>query len=713
MKQLWKKVGYRTPEMNRRQFMMLASQMGALVALNACSSGSSTAPAVDAPAEAAATATSAPVAAEEPALGRSLIGELEGPEVVIDENLWPTAFNEAPELADRVAAGELPPVQERIGSHPLVIKPVHEIGQYGGTWRRGFTGPGDAFNGWRAATGPDSLLFWDYTGQVVVPNIARDWEVTEEGRVITLYLREGMKWSDGEPFTADDFVFWFEDIYSNEELIPRPSIYMTINGKPGTLEKVDDYTVRLVFPDPYYLIETVLAGSTSLDGHARQGRSGMGLYAPAHYLKQFHPKYVSEEELNAKVEEAGFDNWRSLFLARNDWALNPDLPVVTPWKVVSPINTPTWELERNPYSIWVDTEGNQLPYIDRIVMSLAENLEVLNLRAIAGDYDFQARHIDIGKLPVFLENRDSGNYDVYLDTGTYGSDMFIAINKTYAGDEELRALYNNVDFRRALSLGINREELNEIFWLGLGVPSTVVPEDSNIYNPGPEYRTLWATYDPEQANALLDGIGLTERDSEGYRMRSDGTDRIRLELMTYGGQFLQYTQISEVIRTQWQQIGIDVQINEVERSLGESMHAANETQMYAWTSDGTDHFHNYAGNAIPIGSGSFHGALWGLWFQSNGEEGEEPPESMKKILDNFRRSFGVPEEERIALTKEIWAILTDEVYLIGVVGLSPAAQGIRIVNRDMGNIPARQYNSPDVKNPAISRPVTFFYKTQA
>lgn len=141
MKQLWKKVGYRTPEMNRRQFMMLASQMGALVALNACSSGSSTAPAVDAPAEAAATATSAPVAAEEPALGRSLIGELEGPEVVIDENLWPTAFNEAPELADRVAAGELPPVQERIGSHPLVIKPVHEIGQYGGTWRRGFTGP--------------------------------------------------------------------------------------------------------------------------------------------------------------------------------------------------------------------------------------------------------------------------------------------------------------------------------------------------------------------------------------------------------------------------------------------------------------------------------------------------------------------------------------------------------------------------------------------
>ncbi len=378
MKQLWKANGEKSLEMNRRQFMLLTSQLGALVALSACASDEPAAGG-EAVAEVSATATSAPAAAEEPALGGQLIGELEGPEVVTDPSLWPTTFQEAPELAERVAAGELPPVEERIGTQPLVIKAVHEIGHYGGIWRRGFTGPGDVFNGWRAATGPDGLLFWDYTGQTVVPNIARDWEISEEGRVITLYLREGMRWSDGTLFTADDFVFWFEDIYSNVELVPRPSTYMTINGKPGILEKVDDYTIRLVFPDPYYLIETVLAGSTSLDGHARQGRSGMGLFAPAHYMKQFHPTYTSEEDLNAMVEEAGFDNWRSLFLARNDWSLNPDLPVVTPWKVTSPINTPTWELERNPYSIWVDTEGNQLPYIDKVVMTLAENLEVLNL----------------------------------------------------------------------------------------------------------------------------------------------------------------------------------------------------------------------------------------------------------------------------------------------------------------------------------------------
>ncbi len=314
-------------------------------------------------------------------------------------------------------------------------------------------------------------------------------------------------------------------------------------------------------------------------------------------------------------------------------------------------------------------------------------------------------------MPVFLENREEGNYEVHLDTGTYGSDMYIALNKTFAGDDELKKWYNNVDFRRALSLGINRDELNEIFWLGMGVPSSVVPEDANSFNPGPEYRSMWATYDPEQANALLDGVGLTEKDAEGFRLREDGADRLRLELMTYGGQFLQYTQISEVIRTQWRDIGIDVQINEVERSLGESMHAANETQMYAWTSDGTDHLYNYAGNALPTGSGSFHGALWGLWFQTLGAEGEEPPASMQKILENFRAGFGVPEDERITLTKEIWAILVDEVYIIGVVGLSPAAMGVRIVNRDLGNVPARRSNRPDVKNPGISRPVTFFYKS--
>jgi peptide/nickel transport system substrate-binding protein len=361
-------------------------------------------------------------------IGSALIGKLEGPEVMIDPARFPTTFNEAPQLTELVKAGKLPPVATRIGQDPLVIKPVHEIGKYGGTWRRGFTGPADFANGYRCCSGTDHILFWDHTGDKVVPNIAKGWEMSDGGRTLTLHLRRGMKWSDGQPFTADDFLFWFEDMYQNKELVPTPSSTMMTNGKPGELVKVDPYTVQFKFPDPYYLLPDVLAGTTHLGGQAWQGLYGMGGYAPAHYLKQFHPKYVAREELDKKIKEVKFDNWVVLFKFKNDWALNPDLPVVTPWKTTTPINTPTWTLERNPYSIWVDTAGNQLPYIDKVVMTLAENLEVLNLRAIAGEYDFQERHVDLGKVPVFLDNQQRGGYKLYLDPGDYGGDMIIKFN---------------------------------------------------------------------------------------------------------------------------------------------------------------------------------------------------------------------------------------------------------------------------------------------
>ena len=261
-----------------------------------------------------------------------------------------------------------------------------------------------------------------------------------------------------------------------------------------------------------------------------------------------------------------------MFLAKNDWALNPDLPVLSPWKTVTPINTPTWTLERNPYSVFVDTAGNQLPYIDKVVLTLAENLEVLNLRAIAGEYDYASRHVDLGKLPVFLENQQKGNYKVYLDPGDYGGDLIIKFNLNYDADPEIAKWFNTADFRRALSLGIDRDQINETFWLGTGTPGSVVPADSNKYNPGPQYRKLWSTLDVKKANEMLDKIGLAKKDAEGYRLRTDGKGRLRIEIMTLGGQFVQYTQIAEMIREQWKKIGIDLQVQEVERSLAHQAH---------------------------------------------------------------------------------------------------------------------------------------------
>ncbi|MCC6176044.1 MAG: hypothetical protein IT305_12125, partial [Chloroflexi bacterium] len=380
---------------------------------------------------AAAPKPAAPAAKPGQALGANLIGKLEGPEVVTDQGTWPKSFKEAPMLAERVKAGKLPPVEQRVPQEPLVIKPVHEIGKYGGIWRRGFTGPGDKWNGYRAASGPDNVLFWDYTGEKLVPNVAKDWKFEDGGKVLTLYLRKGMKWSDGQPFTADAFTFWFEDLYSNKELLPAGHSSMTINGKPGRVEKVDDTTVRFVFPDPYFLLADVLAGSTALASQSYYGMEFMGAFAPGHYLKQFHPKYTSQDQVNKLAKDAGFDNWVTMMKFKNDWALNAELPVVTPWITVQPINTPQWILERNPYSMWVDTEGNQLPYIDKIQMNLGENLEVVNLRAVAGEYDFQARHMDAGKIPVFLENQEKGNYKLHLDPGDYGTDCVIKFNLSY------------------------------------------------------------------------------------------------------------------------------------------------------------------------------------------------------------------------------------------------------------------------------------------
>ncbi len=643
--------------------------------------------------------------------GKSLIGKLEGPEVVTDPAKFPKTFTEAPQLAELVKAGKLPPVAERIGQDPLVIKPLHEIGRYGGTWRGGFTGPADFWNGFRCCSGPDHLMFWDYTGDKAMPNLARGLEMQDGGRTWLLHLRRGMKWSDGKPFTADDFVFWFEDVYRNKDLVPTPSAAMAINGKQGEIQKVDTHTVRFKFPEPYFMLPDVLAGSTDLAGQMF-GYRALGGFAPAHYLKQFHPKYVGQAELDKKVKDEKFDSWVRMFLFKNDWALNPELPVLSAWKTVTPINTPTWTLERNPYSVFVDTAGNQLPYIDRVVLTLAENLEVLNLRAIAGEYDFQQRHIDLGKLPVFIENQARGGYKVYLDPGDYGGDMIIKFNLNYDADPEIAKWFNTADFRRALALGIDRDQINETFWLGTGTPSSVVPADNNKYNPGPQYRTMWATLDVTKANEMLDKIGLSKKDAQGYRLRADGKGRLRIEIMTLGGQFVQYTQISEMIREQWKKIGIDLVVQEVERSLALKRTAANEQQLGAWNNDGSEHLFTFPLHVFPfeLAAVASSGPLYVKWFHSAGAQGKEPEPKMRELMDKWKRAFGVPEKERIQLGKEVWKIAAEEVYIIGVIGMGPASMGVRVVKTTMGNIPSRQYNSPDGKTPGISRPITFYWK---
>src|SRR4051794_21162334 len=309
-----------------------------------------------------------------------LVGQLESPTIITDTAQWPKKFGGAPALAELAKAGKLPPVEQRLPQEPMVLKPLRSVGKYGGTWRRGFLGPGDSENGNRVRAS-DKLLFWDVTGTTITPNVAKGFEITGDGRQTTLFLRKGMKWSDGAPFTADDFMFWFEDMYQNKDLIKSAAPELSVNGKPGRIAKVDETTVRFEFDDPHFLFPSQLAGDTQVGGGQSRLQSEereLGLYAPAHYLKQFLPKYTAVETLNSKAKAAGFDNWAQVFKIKSDWRLNVDVPTISAWRMVQPINTQTWVLERNAYFWTVDTAGNQLPYLDKVQLTLAENPEVIN-----------------------------------------------------------------------------------------------------------------------------------------------------------------------------------------------------------------------------------------------------------------------------------------------------------------------------------------------
>ncbi len=654
------------------------------------------------------------VAAEQPPdeapLGAFLVGDIEGPKIITDEAAYPTELNEAPMLTELVDAGELPPVEERLPpiENLLVIEPVHEIGKYGGTWHRGFTGPADGQNGHRVAGG-DRFVFWDAENfPEVVPNLAKSWDVSEDGTEITLHLREGAKWSDGEPFTSEDVMFWYEYMYQNDELVPVPSAFFNMN-EGASLEAPDDYTLVFKFPYANSLFLEVLGSSVNVfGGPAIFGDVGLGGYAPAHYMQQFHPDFVDADALQALVDDAGFDNWVNLFKDKNTWQKNPDLPVMTPWKTVNPITTDTWVLERNPYYYGVDTAGNQLPYIDRISMGLAEDLEVLNLRAIAGEYDYQARHVSLANLPALLENQEQGGYTVSLDPAQHGADGAFQWNQSYVADEEVGKWISNADFRRALSLAVDREAINEIIFLGIGTPGSAVVAESSPFNPGPEYRELWSTYDPETANQMLDDIGLTEKDADGFRLRTDNGERLTIELNAIPA-FIQFTQLAELVAADWAEVGIFANVVESERGLVEQRRQANELPVFLWQNDGTDELYLYPYHALPVAYNTATGPAYGTWYASGGEQGMEPPEHIKKVLDMFSEGLKATPEERVTIGQEIWKIITDEVWTMGTVGQSGAFMGVRVAKDNMGNIPDRQFNIQAGQTPNISRPATFYF----
>ena len=630
--------------------------------------------------------------------------------IVTDLAAMPRTFNESPMLAELVAAGRLEQVEERIGRDPIVIEPLHGIGRYGGTLRRAFVGPGDQWGLVRMASGPDSFLHWDKDWRAVRPNIARDFRFSDDYRVLTLSLRRGMRWSDGAPFTADDVLFWYRDLYLDRRIVAAPSASMLVDNRDVLIEKLDDFTVRFVAPQPYEVLAELLASSTDLGGLSFYGRFGMGGYAPQHYLSQFHPKYRSESEVGAVARERGFANWSIYLRNRNDWSLNPELPVLSPWRLAEPINSRRCRLERNPYSVWVDSAGNQLPYIDSIRNILCANADAVSFKAAAGQLDFQNRHLKIEQLPFLLSNRRRSGYNVYLDPNE-GTDLGLRVNLSYRADAEIGGWLRNPDFRRALSLGIDRQEINETLMLGLGRPSASVPAPNNRYFPGDEWVTRWAVHDVPRANGLLDELGLAARDEAGYRLRMDGAGRLRLNCVTAVSHF-DYTGVAEMVREQWREIGIDLDVEIVDQVLYNQRSMSGEVQLGVLLTGSEDPY-VYPELLFPyttVGFGAIMGVDFAQWFRSGGTAGVRPPDEIVAMMELWQQGRRSASEQRLATGRELLRRHVDLVISIGLVSNAYSMHGIHLAKNNLGNVPRRVVNTQIVLTPATGLPMTFFYR---
>ncbi len=533
----------------------------------------------------------------------------------------PSSFKEAPLLAARVAAGELPPVEERLPENPLVLQPTRGIGKYGGTWYRGFTGPADGQNMERPLK--DHLLFYEVSGLTVQPNIAESWTQNEDATEFTFTLRKGHKWSDGEPFTTADIMFWVDHMLHNEELNPAKPAWTQKGGETLQFEAIDEQTFKVTSPEPYAPFVTLVA-SVIVAGQHTRGDGGDGLYAPRHYLEQFHPDFVGLEEAERKASEAGFDNWYTYFLDRNHANANPDAPMLTAWRVTGSINTNEWSFERNPYYYAVDTEGNQLPYIDRVVLTLAQNLEVLNLSALAGNYTVMGRHINIAKLPLFLENAESVGYRIQFWRQPQSGIANIYVNETWDGNAEIQSYLQNVDFRRALSLGIERDQINEVFFLGIGATSGLCQGYEDPDNPGKYIGEDDVQFNPDRANEILDSIGLDKKDGDGFRLMPSG-ERLVVQLPSVAAAFEDYPGINEMISRQWEvNIGVRAEVQTLERGLHGDRGLLNELMTTNWESSPRSTTLITPQHLLPVSGGGNTGRLYGDWHQSSGENGIDP-----------------------------------------------------------------------------------------
>lgn len=604
---------------------------------------------------------------------------------------------QAPELAERVGSAELPPVEKRLPKDPLVIEPTREVGSYGGTWQSWLHGLGSLYM-LTTQIGYENLVRWDPKWSEVIPNVAESWEVRDEGEEYVFYLREGMKWSDGEPFTADDIVFAYDDVLTHSDLYGGAPEEFTVGQEVASVEKLDAYTIRVVFP---------AASGLFLEKLATPGR---GIIVPRHYMEQFHKDYNGSAEQLAK--EQGFDSWIDLFLTRNDegqWQ-NPERPVLDAWVVTKPPGEGGGraEFERNPYYWKTDTQGSQLPYLDKVSYQLIQDLEVVVLKTTNGEIDLNYPHYAAtictpANKPVLADNRDEGGYRFIDSTSSLMNQMIIALNLT-SQDTSKREVFQNKDFRIGLSYAINREELIDVVFQRQGEPWQAAPrKDSELYHE--ELAKQYTEYDVDKANEHLDRAGYIERDGSGFRMGPDGERiSVTMEVVTEMPELISSL---ELVKGHWKEVGVDMRVRTMDRTLFRERNAGNLHEGLVWTGDGG------WGDVLlepfwylPFHELTYYAIPWGRWYATGGADGEEPPGAAKRqmeLYDQLART--VDKDEQRELFMQILDIAQEEFWVIGTV-LDEATYGT--VNKTFRNVPEWMPGSWLYPSPGPTRPEQYW-----
>jgi len=639
-------------KITRREFMKAGALAGASAALAACATPTAEAPVV--PTEKPPEPTVAPTEVPTKAVA-------EVPTEVPTATVPPApTYTDPPMLASLVAAGKLPPIDERLPESPMVFPVVEMIGKHGGIVRRGFKGVSDR---WGPTKMGDRGWVWFDKELITRPRIAESWTVNDDGSEWTFQFRKGMKWSDGTPFTSADIKWWYDNVILNKTLYPTVStIYSTGADKtPAVLEIPDDFTAKFKFTgaNPLFIL--------------RMGREQVPL--PGHYLKQWHMDLTEDKDALTKAfTDAGFTSWNEYFLNdRTRYDLNPDLPTLRPFNSKNKLSEELYVMERNPYFFGVDEAGNQLPYWDGVNHRLYETADVFNLWIVNGEIDFQARGVDAAQYTLYKENEDNGDYKVFV--GVSASHLAIQLNLATPNDK-LRTFFNTRDVRIGLSYAIDRAYINELIYNGQATPRqySPLPMSPQYY---PKLSNAYIEYDVAKANELLDGTVYNKKDAEGFRTYPDGeTISFTIEGTDQAG--TPPEDAAQQIIKMWAEVGVKCAYKYFERAVYSEHYTANIIEAASWGGDRT---------VIPLGPAAiiFRGiqpdrpwaAGYGNWYNDPNAGGAvEPPadhfiRKIWDIWDNEVARAADPNKQTELFTKilDIWA---EELPMITVLGELPS-----------------------------------------